>query len=152
MRFNIISSTDALNKVRESDVTHPESLTRMNGTWMHKRLFRKWITANYPLWRNMNTKPVSDFLTSSRTRCPPSVTPIKSTSPTWCVVQSLSSSRPIPTILRTMGSWCSSDSSDKSLSEVYFRNARTYLGHYDPKDPVSPRYRVFVLSPRKRFG
>ena len=32
---------DALNKVRESDVTHPESLTRMNGTWMHNRSFKK---------------------------------------------------------------------------------------------------------------
>ena len=28
---------DALNKVRESDVTLPEDLTRMNGTWMHNR-------------------------------------------------------------------------------------------------------------------
>ncbi len=26
---------DALTKVRESDVTHPESLTRMHGSWMH---------------------------------------------------------------------------------------------------------------------
>ena len=32
---------DALNKVRQSDVTHPESLTRMNGTWMHNRSFKK---------------------------------------------------------------------------------------------------------------
>ena len=32
---------DALNKVRESDVTHPEDLTRMNGTWMHNRSFKK---------------------------------------------------------------------------------------------------------------
>ena len=32
---------NALNKVRESDVTHPESLTRMNGTWMHNRSFNK---------------------------------------------------------------------------------------------------------------
>ena len=32
---------DALNKVRKSNVTHPESLTRMNGTWMHNRSFKK---------------------------------------------------------------------------------------------------------------
>ena len=32
---------DALNKVRQSDVTHPESLTRMNGTWMHNRSIKK---------------------------------------------------------------------------------------------------------------
>jgi hypothetical protein len=32
---------DALNKVRKSDVTHPESLTRMNGSWMHNRSFKK---------------------------------------------------------------------------------------------------------------
>ena len=32
---------DALSKVRESDITHPESLTRMNGTWMHNRSFKK---------------------------------------------------------------------------------------------------------------
>ena len=32
---------DALSKVRESDVTHPENLTRMNGTWMHNRSFKK---------------------------------------------------------------------------------------------------------------
>ena len=28
---------DALTRVRESDVTHDESLTRSNGTWMHNR-------------------------------------------------------------------------------------------------------------------
>jgi hypothetical protein len=28
---------DALNKVRESDVTLPEDLTRMNGTWMRNQ-------------------------------------------------------------------------------------------------------------------
>ena len=32
---------DALSKVRESDVTHPESLTRMNGTYFHNRSFKK---------------------------------------------------------------------------------------------------------------
>ena len=32
---------DALTKVRESNVTHPENLTRMNGTWMHNRSFKK---------------------------------------------------------------------------------------------------------------
>ena len=32
---------DALSKVRESDVTHPESLTKMNGSWMHNRSFKK---------------------------------------------------------------------------------------------------------------
>ena len=32
---------DALNKVRKSDITHPEDLTRMNGTWMHNRSFKK---------------------------------------------------------------------------------------------------------------
>ena len=32
---------DALNKVRESNVTHPENLTRMNGTWMHNRSIKK---------------------------------------------------------------------------------------------------------------
>ena len=28
---------DALKKVRESDVTHPESLTRLNGNWLFNR-------------------------------------------------------------------------------------------------------------------
>ena len=32
---------DALSKVRESDITHPESLTRINGSWMHNRSFKK---------------------------------------------------------------------------------------------------------------
>ena len=32
---------DALNKVRKSDVTLPEDLTRMNGNWMHNRSFKK---------------------------------------------------------------------------------------------------------------
>ena len=32
---------DALNKVRKSDVTHPESLTKMHGSWMHNRSFKK---------------------------------------------------------------------------------------------------------------
>ena len=32
---------DALSKVRESDVTHPESLTRMNGTYFHNHSFKK---------------------------------------------------------------------------------------------------------------
>ena len=32
---------DALSKVRKSDITHPESLTRMNGSWMHNRSFKK---------------------------------------------------------------------------------------------------------------
>ena len=32
---------DALSKVRESDITHPESLTRMNGTYFHNRSFKK---------------------------------------------------------------------------------------------------------------
>tara|TARA_B100001971_G_scaffold129008_1_gene118890 strand:- start:301 stop:561 length:261 start_codon:yes stop_codon:yes gene_type:complete len=32
---------DALSKVRESDITHPESLTRMNGSWMHNRSVKK---------------------------------------------------------------------------------------------------------------
>ena len=32
---------DALTKVRKSDVTLPEDLTRMNGTWMHNRSFKK---------------------------------------------------------------------------------------------------------------
>jgi hypothetical protein len=32
---------DALSKVRKSNVTHPENLTRMNGTWMHNRSFKK---------------------------------------------------------------------------------------------------------------
>ena len=32
---------DALNQVRKSDVTLPEDLTRMNGTWMHNRSFKK---------------------------------------------------------------------------------------------------------------
>ena len=38
---------DALNKVRKSDITHPEDLTRMNGTWMRNRSFKKSITENY---------------------------------------------------------------------------------------------------------
>jgi hypothetical protein len=28
---------EALRKVRESNVTHPESLTRMSGTWLHNQ-------------------------------------------------------------------------------------------------------------------
>ena len=32
---------DALTKVRKSEVTHPEDLTRMNGSWMHNRSFKK---------------------------------------------------------------------------------------------------------------
>ena len=32
---------DALTKVRKSDITHSEDLTRMNGTWMHNRSFKK---------------------------------------------------------------------------------------------------------------
>ena len=32
---------DALSKVRKSDVTHSEDLTRMNGSWMHNRSFKK---------------------------------------------------------------------------------------------------------------
>mgnify|MGYP001222119838 CR=1 FL=1 len=32
---------DALSKVRKSDVTHSEDLTRMNGTWMHNRSIKK---------------------------------------------------------------------------------------------------------------
>ena len=32
---------DALSKVRKSDITHPESLTRMNGTYFHNRSFKK---------------------------------------------------------------------------------------------------------------
>ena len=30
---------EALRKVRESNVSHPESLTRMSGTWMHNQMF-----------------------------------------------------------------------------------------------------------------
>lgn len=29
---------EALRKVRESKITHPESLTRMSGTWMHNQM------------------------------------------------------------------------------------------------------------------
>jgi hypothetical protein len=29
---------EALRKVRESNVTHPVSLTRMSGTWMHNQM------------------------------------------------------------------------------------------------------------------
>ena len=32
---------DALSKVRKSNITHSEDLTRMNGSWMHNRSFRK---------------------------------------------------------------------------------------------------------------
>ena len=32
---------DALTKVRKSNITHPENLTRMNGSWMHNRSFMK---------------------------------------------------------------------------------------------------------------
>ena len=32
---------DALNKVRTSDITHPEDLTRRHGSWMHNRSFNK---------------------------------------------------------------------------------------------------------------
>ena len=31
---------DALNKVRKSDITHSEDLTRMHGTWMRNRAFK----------------------------------------------------------------------------------------------------------------
>ena len=30
---------EALRKVRESKITHPESLTRISGTWMHNQMF-----------------------------------------------------------------------------------------------------------------
>ena len=29
---------EALRKVRESNVTHPETLTRLSGTWMHNQM------------------------------------------------------------------------------------------------------------------
>ena len=29
---------EALRKVRESKITHPEALTRMSGTWMHNQM------------------------------------------------------------------------------------------------------------------
>ena len=29
---------EALRKVRESNVTHPESLTRMSGSWLHNQM------------------------------------------------------------------------------------------------------------------
>ena len=84
----------------------------------------------------MNTKPVSDFQKSSRKRWPPSATTTKSTSPTWCVVQSVSSFRKTLTIQKTMGSICSSDASDKSLSWSVF-----------PYHPDIPR----TLHPRKPY-
>ena len=31
---------DVLNKVRKSDITHSEDLTRMHGTWMRNRAFK----------------------------------------------------------------------------------------------------------------
>ena len=31
---------DALKKVRQSNVTLPDDLTRLNGTWMHNRSFK----------------------------------------------------------------------------------------------------------------
>ena len=62
-----------------------------------------------PLWRNTTTKPVCDYPSSSRKRCPPSVTPIESTNPTWCVVRLLSSFRLTMRTPRIMGSWCSCD-------------------------------------------
>jgi len=97
---------------------------------------------NY-LWRNTHTKPVSDFQKSSRKKWLPSVTGIKSTTQIWCVVQYQSSSRLILRTLRIMGNWCSSDSSDNTLCVSDNRIPRKSYGHYDPKDPVSPRHRVF---------
>ena len=73
-----------------------------------------------PLWRNTHTKPVCDSQKSSRKRWPPSATSIKSTIQTWCVVQSVSFVRKTLTIQKTMGGWCSSDKSDKSLSWSVF--------------------------------
>ena len=35
--FNDHDMADALKKVRQSDVTHHEDVTRLNGTWMHNR-------------------------------------------------------------------------------------------------------------------
>jgi len=35
--FNDHAMKDALLKVRQSDVTHHEDLTKLNGTWMHNR-------------------------------------------------------------------------------------------------------------------
>ena len=32
---------DALERVRQSDVSFPEDLTRMNGTWMHNQSIKK---------------------------------------------------------------------------------------------------------------
>ena len=88
------------------------------------------------LWRNTQTRPVSGYPMSSKTRWPPCVTNIKSTIQTWCVVQSLSSFRETLTIQKPMGSWCSSDASDKSLSWSVF-----------PYHPDIPR----TLHPRKPY-
>ena len=35
--FNDRDMADALKKVRQSNVTLPDDLTRLNGTWMHNR-------------------------------------------------------------------------------------------------------------------
>ncbi len=35
--FNDHDMADALKKVRQSNVTLPDDLTRLNGTWMHNR-------------------------------------------------------------------------------------------------------------------
>ena len=39
--FNDHAMKDALQKVRQSDVTHHEDVTRLNGTWMHNRSLKK---------------------------------------------------------------------------------------------------------------
>ena len=72
------------------------------------------------LWRNTQTKPVSGYQMSSKTRWLPSATSIKSTIQIWWDVQSLNSFRRTRTIQKTMGSWCSSDALDTSLSGSVF--------------------------------
>ena len=100
---------------------------------------------NY-LWSNTLTKLAWECRRSSRTRWPSSVTTIRSMSPTWSVVQSVSSFRPTLRTRKTMGSLCSSDSSDITLCVSDFRTTRTSLGYYDRKDPVSLRCRVFFVD------
>ena len=104
------------------------------------------------LWRNTHTRPVSGYPMSSRKRWPPCVTSIKSTTLTWCAVQSLSLFRLTLTIQKTMGSWCSSDASDTSLSESVFSQNTDILRTLRPRRPyLDPFVGSFFVQISKPF-
>ena len=83
------------------------------------------------IWRNTTTRPVWDYPWSSRKRWPPSATPIKSMSQTWCVERFPSSFRPSMRTHRIMGSWCLSDWKESPYSTEILRILR-------PRRPCFP--------------